>query len=88
MVAAAPWFRYREPPLLFKLCMFLLGCMLYLILITLIFYRFTFVNVTTAQLTPPFRNGRTSLRKLQAGAAKISRAPASVVIATAPILIQ
>ncbi len=34
--------------------MFLLGCMLYLPLITLIFYRFTFVNVTTAALTPPY----------------------------------
>jgi tellurite resistance protein TehA-like permease len=34
--------------------MFLLGCMLYLPLITLIFYRFTFVNVMSAQLTPPY----------------------------------
>ena len=39
---------------LFTLCMFLLGCMLYLPLITLIFYRFTFVNVTMAALTPPY----------------------------------
>ena len=39
---------YREPILFFTLCMFLLGCMLYLLLITLIFYRFTFVNVTMA----------------------------------------
>ncbi|PYS72146.1 MAG: C4-dicarboxylate ABC transporter [Acidobacteria bacterium] len=45
---------YREPVLFFTLCMFLLGCMLYLLLITLIFYRFTFVNVTTAALTPPY----------------------------------
>ena len=45
---------YREPILFFTLCMFLLGCMLYLPLITLIFYRFTFVNVTTVQLTPPY----------------------------------
>jgi tellurite resistance protein TehA-like permease len=28
--------------------------MLYLMLITLIFYRFTFVNITTAALTPPY----------------------------------
>jgi hypothetical protein len=34
--------------------MFLLGCMLYLLLITLIFYRFTFVNVTLQALTPPY----------------------------------
>jgi tellurite resistance protein TehA-like permease len=45
---------YREPILFFTLCMFLVGCMLYLPLITLIFYRFTFVNVTTASLTPPY----------------------------------
>lgn len=45
---------YREPVLFFTLCMFLLGCMLYLPLITLIFYRFTFVNVTMAALTPPY----------------------------------
>ena len=45
---------YRELILFFTLCMFLLGCMLYIPLITLIFYRFTFVNVTTASLTPPY----------------------------------
>jgi tellurite resistance protein TehA-like permease len=45
---------YREPVLFFTLCMFLLGCMLYLLLITLIFYRFTFVNVSMAALTPPY----------------------------------
>jgi len=45
---------YTEPILFFTLCMFLLGCMLYIPLITLIFYRFTFVNVTTASLTPPY----------------------------------
>lgn len=45
---------FREPILFFTLCMFLLGCMLYLPLITLIFYRFTFVNVSVASLTPPY----------------------------------
>ena len=45
---------YRETVLFFTLCMFLLGCMLYLPLITLIFYRFTFVNITMASLTPPY----------------------------------
>ncbi len=38
----------------FLLCMYLLGCMLYLSIITLIFYRFTFINLTTATLTPPY----------------------------------
>lgn len=45
---------YRELLLFLTLCMFLLGCMLYLILITLIFYRFTFVNLTAVTLTPPY----------------------------------
>ncbi|MGM9211855.1 hypothetical protein ACTFIC_05120, partial [Campylobacter jejuni] len=33
------------PALFFCLCMFLLGCMLYLAIIPLIFYRLTFVRV-------------------------------------------
>ncbi|MCL4859195.1 MAG: tellurite resistance/C4-dicarboxylate transporter family protein [Caldilineaceae bacterium] len=40
--------------LFLSLCMFLIGCMLYLSIITLIFYRVTFVQLTTAQLTPPY----------------------------------
>ncbi|HJP91947.1 MAG TPA: tellurite resistance/C4-dicarboxylate transporter family protein [Pyrinomonadaceae bacterium] len=51
---ATYWPDDREALLFFTLCMFLLGCMLYLLLITLIFYRFTFVNFATAQLTPPY----------------------------------
>ena len=46
--------QYRELLLFFTLCMFLLGCMLYLLLITLIFYRFTFFNLTSATMTPPY----------------------------------
>jgi tellurite resistance protein TehA-like permease len=42
------------PILFFTLCMYLLGCMLYLSIITLIFYRFTFVSLSTAALTPPY----------------------------------
>lgn len=45
---------YREALLFFTLCMFMVGCMLYLLLITLIFYRFTFLDLTTASLTPPY----------------------------------
>ena len=45
---------YHQLILFITLCMFLLGCMLYLLLITLIFYRFTFVNITTTALTPPY----------------------------------
>ena len=68
---------YREAILFFTLCMFLLGCMLYLPLITLIFYRFTFVNVTTAALTPPYwiNMGAVAITTL-AGARLIVAAPA------------
>ena len=56
--------------------MFLLGCMLYLLLITLIFYRFTFVNVTTTSLTPPYwiNMGAVAITTL-AGARLILAAP-------------
>src|SRR5205085_759349 len=68
---------YREPLLFFTLCMFLLGCMLYLLLITLIFYRFTFVNLTTVTLTPPYwiNMGAVAITTL-AGARLIIAAPA------------
>src|SRR5215813_1012291 len=67
---------YREPILFFTLCMFLLGCMLYLPLITLIFYRFTFVNVTMTALTPPYwiNMGAVAITTL-AGARLIIAAP-------------
>jgi len=44
----------RASLLFFTLCMYLLGCMLYLSIITLIFYRLTFVKLTSAELTPPY----------------------------------
>jgi tellurite resistance protein TehA-like permease len=67
---------YREPLLFFTLCMFLLGCMLYLLLIRLIFYRFTFVNVTMALLIPPYwiNMGAVAITTL-AGARLIIAAP-------------
>jgi tellurite resistance protein TehA-like permease len=67
---------YREPVLFFTLSMFLLGCMLYLPLISLIFYRFTFVNVTMASLTPPYwiNMGAVAITTL-AGARLIMAAP-------------
>jgi len=72
---------YREPILFFTLSMFLLGCMLYLLLITLIFYRFTFVNVTLAALTPPYwiNMGAVAITTL-AGARLIIAAPAWVLL--------
>jgi len=67
---------YRESILFFTLSMFLVGCMLYLPLITLIFYRFTFVNVTMAALTPPYwiNMGAVAITTL-AGARLIIAAP-------------
>ncbi len=70
------WEAYREPLLFFTLSMFLIGCMLYLLLITLIFYRFTFVTVTSATLTPPYwiNMGAVAITTL-AGARLILAAP-------------
>ena len=79
---------YREPILFFTLCMFLLGCMLYLPLITLIFYRFTFVNVTLVALTPPYwiNMGAVAITTL-AGARLIIAAPGwSLLNELAPFL--
>jgi tellurite resistance protein TehA-like permease len=44
----------REGALFFTLCMYLVGAMLYLTIITLIFYRFTFVALTVEQMSPPY----------------------------------
>lgn len=55
LLASQPLFVGRQEVLLFfTLCMYLIGCMLYLLVITLIFYRFTFVVLTSAALTPPY----------------------------------
>ena len=51
----APQFTVRrELVLLLTLSMYLIGCVLYLSIITLIFYRLTFVRLTPAELTPPY----------------------------------
>jgi len=46
--------RGHEILLFFTLCMYLLGCMLYISIITLIFYRFTFLQLVPTGLTPPY----------------------------------
>jgi len=52
---AAPRFAaWREVLLFFNLAMYLLGCMLYILIILLIFYRFTFFKLTSSELTPPY----------------------------------
>lgn len=67
---------YRGPILFFTLCLFLLGAMLYIPLITLIIYRFSFVNLTTTSLTPPYwiNMGAVAITTL-AGARLIIAAP-------------
>jgi tellurite resistance protein TehA-like permease len=72
---------YRETVLFFAFCMFLVGCMLYLVLITLIFYRFTFLQLTTATLTPPYwiNMGAVAITTL-AGARLILAAPGSPLL--------
>ncbi len=67
---------WREILLFFTLTMFFIGCMLYLSIITLIFYRFTFLNLTTATLTPLYwiNMGAVAITTL-AGATLIINAP-------------
>ena len=50
----APSFRNIPVILFFCLVMFLIGCMLYMLVIGLIFYRWTFFRMTPQQLTPPY----------------------------------
>lgn len=44
----------KEELLLFTWVMYLIGCMLYLSIITLIFYRFTFLELPFEAMTPPY----------------------------------
>ncbi|MFC4799032.1 tellurite resistance/C4-dicarboxylate transporter family protein [Neobacillus sp. GCM10023253] len=44
----------KEMVLFFTLCMYFLGCMLYINIITLIFYRFTFIELKFSAMTPPY----------------------------------
>ena len=50
----APDFTEPSVPLFFCMIMYLVGCMLYLSIITLIFYRLTFIHLTSATFTPPY----------------------------------
>lgn len=51
----APRFgEWEEAVRFFTLATFLLGCMLYILIISLIFYRFTFFVLTPQSLTPPY----------------------------------
>jgi tellurite resistance protein TehA-like permease len=54
VLVAPQWDSWHEMILFFALCLFLLGCMLYLLIITLIFYRFTFLVFAPITLAPPY----------------------------------
>jgi tellurite resistance protein TehA-like permease len=54
MLLAPGMASHREIVLFFALCMYLLGAMLYLAIITLIFYRITFLALSIDRLTPPY----------------------------------
>lgn len=55
LTALLPWSEaHSEAALFFALCMFLLGCALYLIIITLIVHRLVFLRLSAATLTPPY----------------------------------
>ncbi|MEW5983155.1 MAG: tellurite resistance/C4-dicarboxylate transporter family protein [Acidobacteriota bacterium] len=72
----APTFGNSRHLVLFvTLCMFLIGCMLYLAIITLIFYRLTFVRLTPQTMAPPYwiNMGAVAITTL-AGATLILRA--------------
>jgi tellurite resistance protein TehA-like permease len=74
-------FAAPSEPLFFCLVMYLIGCMFYLSIITLIFYRLTFIRLTSATFTPPYwiNMGAVAITTL-AGATLISRAALSPLL--------
>ncbi|HEX7071525.1 MAG TPA: tellurite resistance/C4-dicarboxylate transporter family protein [Rhodothermales bacterium] len=73
----APRFDAGTDALLFlAVCMYMLGAMLYLTIITLIFLRFSFIRITSEQLTPPYW--------INMGAVAITTLAGSLLILHAP----
>lgn len=66
----------KEIVLFFCLTMFFLGCMLYILIISIIFYRLMFVNVEAEMLTPPYwiNMGAVAITTL-AGATLVANVP-------------
>ncbi|HEV7137398.1 MAG TPA: tellurite resistance/C4-dicarboxylate transporter family protein [Steroidobacteraceae bacterium] len=77
----APQTAHPQNALFFSLVMYMIGAMLYLSIITLIFYRLTFVHLTGATFGPPYwiNMGAVAITTL-AGATLISRAPYSPLL--------
>lgn len=79
----APASARPEEALFFCLIMYMIGAMLYLSIITLIFYRLTFIHLTGAMFGPPYwiNMGAVAITTL-AGATLVSRAPDSPLLTT------
>jgi tellurite resistance protein TehA-like permease len=73
---------WQEQMLFLALALWLLGCMLYLLIIGLIFYRFTFFSFTPAMLAPPYwiNMGAIAITTM-AGATLVLSAPADSFVA-------
>lgn len=75
----APQFTaWQNELLFFTVAMYLLGCMFYVLIITLIFYRFSFFTFDPKDMTPPYwiNMGATAITTL-AGATLIQNVPTS-----------
>jgi tellurite resistance protein TehA-like permease len=70
------------------LVFFLVGCMLYLAIITLIFYRFTFLPLATATLTPPYwiSMGAVAITTLAGSSLLLARERSPLLVELAPFL--
>src|SRR5690606_24734925 len=78
----------RQAALFFALCMYLLGAMLYLTIITLIFYRFTFLPLTSAGLTPPYwiNMGAVAITTLAGSTLLLNAEAAPLLVELAPFV--
>ena len=78
-----------EAIVFFNLVMYLLGCMLYIAIITLIFYRFTFVRLTTEALTPPYwiNMGAVAITTLAGSTLMLNAAQSQLLQTLMPFLI-
>ncbi|HEX7061408.1 MAG TPA: tellurite resistance/C4-dicarboxylate transporter family protein [Woeseiaceae bacterium] len=84
-----PWSAEALPAArFFALCMFLVGCMLYLAIIPLIFYRLTFVRLPMASLTPPYwiNMGAVAIATLAGSTLILYASPGALVYGFLPFL--
>jgi tellurite resistance protein TehA-like permease len=84
----APKLEAPQAVLLLALCMYLLGAMLYLTIITLIFYRFTFLPMTMERLTPPYwiNMGAVAITTLAGSTLLLAREASPLLLMLRPFL--